>query len=68
MSDQRDQLITELSEKLSQNILKEEDNLVSRARFIDGDVADILQEVGRQTSQKILEETCQNLIDKKKRN
>lgn len=42
-----------------------EKELVKRAPMIDGDIRDIVQEIGRQTYKRVLEETRDQIAEKK---
>ncbi len=59
-------IITEVSEHIATKIINEEQYLAQRATGIDQDIQTILQEVGRQTTQNVLEETRDKLVLKKK--
>ncbi len=58
-------IITDVSKQLAQRILDEEHDLAQRATMIDQDIQAILQEVGRQTTQNVLEETRDTIVSKK---
>ena len=60
------EIISEVSDKIARTIIGEEKNLVRRATMIDKDVKDIVQEVGLQTTQKILEDTLSKIVSEKK--
>jgi len=60
------ELIVEVSNKLSEKIINEEDNLIKRATVIDKDIKDIVQEIGLQTTLKVLENTRDKIVLKKK--
>ncbi len=59
-------IITAVSEQLAQTILKHEHNLAQRATGIDQDIHALLQEVGRQTTQRVVEETRDAIVLEKK--
>jgi hypothetical protein len=59
-------IITQVSEQIAKKIIAEEKYLAQRATVIDKDIQDIVQEVGRQTTQKVLEETRDKIVLKKK--
>jgi len=60
------QIITEVSDKIAQKIIDEETYLVQRATMIDKDIKDIVQEIGLETTQKVLEDTRDKIVSKKK--
>ena len=59
------EIIAEVSKKLSQKFISEEKDLAKRATLIDQDIAEIVQEIGLQTTQKVLENTRDEIIVKK---
>ncbi|MCP4629555.1 MAG: hypothetical protein GY850_39535 [bacterium] len=59
-------IIAEVSEHLANHVLEHEHNVAQRATMIDQDIHAILQEVGRQTTQKVLETTRDAIVLKKK--
>ena len=61
-----EKIIQAMSEELSERIVSEEQDLEKRARLIDQDVAEIVREVGLQTTKKVLEKTRDRLVLKKK--
>jgi hypothetical protein len=61
-----EEIISEVSDKLSEKIIGTEINLAKRATFIDKDIKEIVQEVGLLTTQKVLEDTCEKIVLKKK--
>jgi len=61
------EIITEVSDKIAKKIIDEEKYLVQRATLIDKDIKDIVQEIGLQTTQKVLEDTRDKVISKKSR-
>jgi len=60
------EIISEVSDKISQKIIGEEKNLAQRATLIDKDIQEIVQDVGLQTTQKVLENTRDEIVLKKK--
>jgi len=60
------EIISEVSDKISQKIIDEEKNLAQRATIIDKDIQEIVQDVGLQTTQKVLENTRDEIVIKKK--
>ena len=60
-------IISEVSDKLTGQIIDKEKDLARRATTIDKDVKDIVQEIGLQTTQKVLEDTLDKTVSKKKR-
>mgnify|MGYP000061893374 CR=1 FL=1 len=61
------EIIAEVSKKLSEKFISEEKDLAKRATLIDKDIADIVQEIGLQTTQKVLEDTRDEIVGKKKK-
>jgi hypothetical protein len=59
------ELIDEISKKLADKIFSEEKNLVRRATSIDGDIANIIQEIGLKTCKRVLEKSRDQLAEKK---
>jgi hypothetical protein len=64
--DAYEDLITEISKKLSEKILQEEGDLTARVKTIDADIAVVVREVGLRTSKLVLEKTCDEKVAKKK--
>jgi hypothetical protein len=64
--DAYEDLITEISKKLSEKILQEEGDLTGRVKTIDADIAIVVREVGLRTSKLILEKTRDEKVTKKK--
>ena len=60
------EIISEASDKIARKIIGEENDLARRATMIDKDVKDIVQEVGLQTTKKILEDTLEKIVSEKK--
>ena len=59
------EIIAEVSKKLSQKFISEEKDLAKRATLIDKDIAEIVQDIGLQTTKKVLENTRDEIIVKK---
>ena len=59
------EIIAEVSKKLSKKIISEEKDLAKRATLIDKDIAEIVQDIGLQTTKKVLENTRDQIIVKK---
>ena len=59
-------IITEVTAQLAQKIFDEENCLVQRATAIDKDIQGIVQEIGRQTTQRVLEKTRDAIVIEKK--
>ena len=59
------EIIAEVSKKLSQKFVSEEKDLDKRATLIDKDIAEIVQDIGLQTTKKVLENTRDQIIVKK---
>jgi hypothetical protein len=59
------EIIDEISKKLADKIFLEEKNLVRRATSIDGDIADIVQDIGLKTCKRVLEKSGDQLAEKK---
>ena len=59
------EIIAEVSKKLSQKFISEEKDLDKRATLIDKDIAEIVQDIGLQTTKKVLENTRDQIIVKK---
>lgn len=60
------EIIDELSKKLADKITFEENNLANRALSIDGDIAEIIQDIGLKTCHRVLETTRDEIVAKKK--
>jgi hypothetical protein len=60
-----DEIIEEVSKKLAGKVMGTEKELIKRAVMIDGDIRDIVQEIGRQTYKRVLEETRDRIAEKK---
>lgn len=61
------EIIEEVSKKLSKKIISEEKDLVQRATLIDQDIAEIVQDIGLKTTEKVLKDTRDKVIEKKKK-
>lgn len=59
------EIIAEVSKKLAEKFISEEKDLARRATLIDKDIAEIVQEIGLQTSKRVLENTRDKIIVKK---
>lgn len=59
------EIIDEVSKKLAQKIICEEKDLARRATLIDKDIAGIVQDIGLQTTQKVIENTRDKIVEKK---
>jgi len=59
-------IINEVSNKIAKKIITEEKNLAQRATVIDKDIKDIVQEIGLETTQKVLKDTRDKIVLKKK--
>jgi hypothetical protein len=59
------EIIDEVSKKLAQKIISDEKNLARRATLIDKDIAGIVQEIGLQTTKKVMEDTRDKIVEKK---
>jgi len=64
--DAYEDLVTEISKKLSEKILQEEGDLTGRVKTIDADIAMLVREVGLRTSKIVLQTTCDDKVAKKK--
>ncbi len=64
--DAYEDLVKEISKKLSEKILQEEGDLSGRLKTIDADIAGIVREVGLRTSKLVIEKTCDEKVAKKK--
>jgi hypothetical protein len=59
------EIIDEVSKKLAQKIISDEKILARRATLIDKDIAGIVQEIGLQTTKKVMEDTRDKIVEKK---
>jgi len=59
------EIILEVSKKLAKKFSSEETNLAQRATLLDGDIAEIVQDIGLETTKKVLENTRDKIIEKK---
>jgi hypothetical protein len=60
------EIIAEVSKKLAEKFSSTEKNLAARATMIDSDISDIVREIGLQTTKKVLENTRDEIVVKKK--
>jgi len=60
-----EQIIKAVSEELSEKIMCEEQDLAKRAPLVDQDVAEIVREIGLETTKRVLEKTRDKLVLKK---
>lgn len=60
------EIIAEVSKKLAQKIIAEEKDLAPRATLIDRDIAEIVQDIGLQTTKRVLENTRDEITEKKR--
>ncbi len=60
------EIIDKVSKELAEKIMSAEEGLVQRAQMIDGDIRDIVQEIGLQTSRQVLECTRDRIVEIKK--
>lgn len=63
--DAYEDLVKEISKKLSEKILQEEGDLTGRIKTIYADIAGIVREVGLRTSKLVIEKTCDKKVAKK---
>jgi len=59
------EIIAEVSKKLSEKIISEEKDLAQRATLIDQDIAGIVQDIGLKTTENVLKNTRDEDIAKK---
>lgn len=64
--DAYEDLVAEISTKLTEKILQEEGDITARARTIDGDIQAVVREIGLRTSKQVLQKTCEQRVAKKK--
>jgi len=62
---QYESIIKAVSEELSEKIICEEQDLAKRAPLIDQDIAEIVREIGLETTKKVFEKTRDKLVLKK---
>jgi len=60
-----EEIIKTVSERLSEKIICEEQDLAKRAPLIDQDIAEIVREIGLQTTKRVFEKTRDKLVLKK---
>ena len=61
------EIIDEVSKTLADKVISEEKDLAGRSTLIDGDIADLVQSIGLKTTQRVLENTLDEIIRGKKR-
>jgi len=61
------EIIDEVSRKISDKIISEERNLARRAILIDKDISEIVQEIGLETTKTVLENTRDQIVLKKRK-
>lgn len=61
------EIIDEVSKKLTDKITSEEKDLAHRATLIDRDIADIVQDVRLKTCKQVLEKTQDRIVKKTKK-
>lgn len=61
------EIIAEVSKILAEGVVSNEKDLARRATLIDGDIADIVQKVGLETTKRVLENTRDKIVEKKKK-
>ena len=59
------EIVAEVSKKLAQKFTAEEKDLAPRATLIDKDIAEIVQDIGLQTTKRVLENIRDEIIVKK---
>lgn len=59
------EIIAEVSKKLSKKIISEEKDLAKRATLIDQDIAEVVQDIGLKTTESVLKSTRDEIIAKK---
>ena len=59
------EIIDEVSKKLAQKFIAEEKDLDRRATLIDKDIGNIVQDIGLQTTKKVIEDTRDKIVEKK---
>jgi hypothetical protein len=64
--DAYEDLVAEISKKLAEKIIEEEGDLSARATTIDGDIQEVVREIGLRTSKQVLQKTCDDKVAKKK--
>ena len=60
------EIIAEVSKKLAEKFSSTEKNLAARATTIDSDILEIVKDIGLQTTKKVLENTRDEIVVKKK--
>lgn len=61
------EIIDEVSKKLSEKIISTENKLPARSILIDSDILEIVRDIRLQTTRNILESTRDELVQKMKR-
>ncbi len=61
------EIIDEVSKTLADKVISEEKDLAGRSTLIDGDIADLVQSIGLKTTQRVLENTLDEIIKGKKK-
>ena len=61
------EIITKVSEELAQKISAEEKGLAQRATLLDRDIAGIVKEIGLETTKRVLENTRDQIVEKKRK-
>ena len=59
---QYESIIKAVSDELSEKIICEEQDLAKRAPLIDQDIAEIVREIGLETTKKVFEKTRDSLV------
>lgn len=58
------ELIAAVSTEVAKTFLANEDNLAARATLLDADIAEITRQIGAETTKKVLEQVCDDLVKK----
>ncbi len=61
------EIIAEVSRKLADKITTDEKGLGHRATLIDRDIGDIVQDIGLKTTKLVLENTRDEIVQKKRK-
>jgi hypothetical protein len=61
------EIIDEVSKKLADKIISGEKDLARRATLMDGDISDIVQDIGLKTCKQVLEKMRDQIVEKKKK-
>ena len=59
------ELITTVSDEIVKTLLDTENNLATRARLLDADIAEITRQIGLETTKKVFEHVRDDLVKKK---